>query len=179
MNMCACVRTRLNGKFRYVLNSYSQIHEHVHTTYSRSRCGWTYESINVMSSVNDHLFYISLLTQKCRKVSEKKTKHERYTKKLFIHIFIGSFVRRLVRMFLHIMRETNRFRSMFLAQHTFIYSWAHTYVFRNRCDSHSVHTIRRYTHFTICCMQKITKKTNENSRKQPGTNCTEWNSWPK
>lgn len=93
---CACTCTRLNGKIQYVLNSYSQFtntRARIHP-YSGRRCGCAYESINVMSSVNDHLFYIPLLTQKCRKVSEKnRTKHERYTKKLFIHIFIRSVVR--------------------------------------------------------------------------------------
>lgn len=103
------------------------------------------------------------------KKNEARTLHQE-----IVHSHIHWLVRSSVGSYVFAyMRETNRFRSMFLAQHTFIYSWAHTYVFRNRCDSHSVHTIRRYTHFTICCMQKITKKTNESSRKQPG------NSWPK
>lgn len=140
------------------------------STRARIHRSRTYESINVMSSVNDHLFYISLLTQKCRKVKKARTPHHKV-----VHSHIHSFVRLFVRFYTY--AWTKQVSVNVFSTHKFIYSWAYT-----QHTSFAIFEIRIVfiqfadTHFTICCMQKWhdkeENKRNEMSKKNPSTKYT-------
>lgn len=108
--------------------------------------------------------------KKCRKVSEKRRRSTNVTPRncSFTYSLVGAFVGSYVFTY---MRETNRFRSMFLA-HSYLFSRERTHTSFVIVEIRIVFIQFADTHFTICCMHKMAKDKEENKRKQPGTKYT-------